>query len=274
MDSSQIKEHWSKWANQFKTDLKATTHTDTIKKLEINALFRAIKRNGQDQTSSEILEVGCGNGYNCLSLAELLPGFKFTGIDYVPEMIDNARKLKSNHPELANRVNFQIGDVLRLHEQKDMLREYDFIFTDRCLINLNTSDLQIEALEQLIKKLKSRGYLLVLENSEKTYRRQNDCREAVGLPKRKPAEYNLFINEEIFLGAAQKKMELLHIEDFGSLHDILLYVLVPMINGGIVDYQHPIVNAAADLTVSMSEKYGNAFGDFGQNRLYVFKKRA
>jgi SAM-dependent methyltransferase len=272
MDSTQIKEHWLKLATQFKTDLKATTHTDTIKKLEIHALYLAIKRAGMDRAAADVLEIGCGNGYNCLSLAELLPHFNFTGLDYVLDMVENAKKLQLDLPALSSRINFQVGDVLHLADHKGIKNQYDIVFTDRCLINLNTTALQLAAFDQLAAKVKKGGYLLILENSERNYRRQNDCREAVGLPRRTPAEYNLFIDEEAFLGHAKKLLKLIHVDDFGSLHDIILYVLVPMINGGTVDYKHPMVKAAAQLSVSISDQYGNAFGDFGQNRLFVFHK--
>jgi len=49
-------------------------------------------------------------------------------------------------------------------------------------------------------------------------------------------------------------------------------VLVPMITDGNVDYEHPIVAAVTKLLLSNPEEFGNSFGDFGQNRLYVFKK--
>mgnify|MGYP001569402783 CR=1 FL=1 len=272
MDSTQIKEHWSKLAAQFKTDLKATTHTDTIKKLEIHALYRAIKKMGAESATFDILEVGCGNGYNCFALAELLTTSNFTGIDYVAEMVESAQKLKIDSSIDSSRINFYAGDVLRLADQKDIKAQYDIVFTDRCLINLNTKALQCAALDQLSAKVKNGGYLLILENSDRTYQRQNDCRQAVGLPRRTPAEYNLFINEEDFLGHAQKALKLIGVDDFGTLHDIVLYVLVPMINGGAVDYKHPLVNAAAELSVSMADQHGSAFGDFGQNRLFVFHK--
>ena len=81
-------------------------------------------------------------------------------------------------------------------------------------------------------------------------------------------------------GLAAAGFTLLAEEDIVSLHDLLLYVLVPMINGGTVDYGHPLVDAAAQLQIAagaagLDGAAGLAgFGGFGQNRLYVCRKDA
>jgi predicted O-methyltransferase YrrM len=273
MDLKKIKQHWEKWAQEFETDLRATTKTPTIKQLEIDAIYRAIKKTHFfDTKDAKILEVGCGNGYNCFALSELLPDFNFTGVDYVPEMIENAKKIQNKASLKYSPITFKVTDVLNLVSEKELKSRYDIIFTDRCIINLNTPELQIKAFEQLSKKVSKDGYLIILENFVQNYKRQNDCRKSVGLPERIPAEYNLFIDENTFLLKMKERMKLIHSDDFGSLHDILLYVLVPMINMGEIDYEHPLVKAATELSVSILEKYDNPFGSFGQNRLFLFRK--
>lgn len=272
MDLDGIKKQWEKWAREFETDLRATTKTPTIKKLEINALYKAIqKTHFFGMKNIEVLEVGCGNGYNCFALSELLPDFNFTGVDYVPNMVENAKNLQSSKPEYS-RITFQVGDILSLENNKDIKDKFHIVFTDRCIINLNTIDLQLKAFDQLSKKVKQDGYLIILENIIQNYKRQNDCREVVGLPRRIPARYNLFIDEDIFLAHAKKSKKIVSIDDFGSLHDIILYVLIPMINDGEIDYNHPLVKAATEVSVSISGKYDNPFGNFGQNRLFLFHK--
>ena len=56
------------------------------------------------------------------------------------------------------------------------------------------------------------------------------------------------------------------------MHDVILYTLVPMVNGGDVDYDHPLVQAAANLVNAGGEELMNSFGDFGQNKLFILKK--
>jgi hypothetical protein len=141
------------------------------------------------------------------------------------------------------------------------------------LINLDSDELQKQAISALAKVLPSGGYLIMIENSQQTYGKQNWARELVDLPPRKPAEFNHFIDEEAILPHLRTTdLELLNVEDFISLHDLVLYVLVPAINGGVVDYQHPLVQAATRLNIAVSSKFPGTLGDFGQNRLFLCRK--
>ena len=53
-----------------------------------------------------------------------------------------------------------------------------------------------------------------------------------------------------------------------------LTVIVPMLNGGVVDYDHPLVKVATDLSIAVSAEEKNSFGSYGQNRLYKCRKLA
>ena len=271
MKLEDIKSHWEKWAKEYETNLRATTKTSTIKKLEINAIYHAIHSTPFSKGKDiDVLEVGCGNGYNCFALSELLEGFFFTGVDYVEDMVNNANKIKLDNQPKYQRVDFQVGDLLNLNNHENLKESYHFVFTDRCIINLNIVELQLKAMDQLTQKVREGGYLIILENIDQTYQLQNNLREAIGLPRRNSASFNLFIDEDRFLDHAAKSLELISIDDFGSLHDIVLYVLTPMVNNGEADYDHPMVKAATELSLATSGKYG--FGNFGQNRLYLFNK--
>jgi hypothetical protein len=113
----------------------------------------------------------------------------------------------------------------------------------------------------------------MIENSQATYDHQNRYRELLGLPPRIPAAFNLFLDEqELFAHVPVAGLELVEIEDFISLHDLVLYVLVPAITNGTVDYEHPLVEAATKLSVEVSATTPSAFGAAGQNRLYAFRR--
>lgn len=272
MDLSEIEQHWKNWAREFKTDIRATTKTRTIKELEISALYQAFKKTPFFlQTNGHILEVGCGNGHNCFRLFDLIPNFAFTGVDFIPEMISSANEIKNSNPKYGT-MNFFIGNVLALDDCIGLEDQYQIVFTDRCLINLNTHELQLNALDQLYRKTAEGGYIVLIENVNETYSKQNHLRESVGLKQRTPDKFNLFINESRFLSHAEKRLTLVAVEDFASLHDLVLYVLGPMLNDGNVDYDSPMVLATMKLLLSIPEEFRNMFGDFGQNRLYLFKK--
>lgn len=273
MQLDDIRAHWQSWAHKYGTDLRATTKGTTAKIMEIDALTRAMREIAQERGDSlNILEAGCGNGKNCLSLLDVLEHAHFTGFDFIPEMIDAANAVRLELPRnSADRLKFQTGDVLAMDFP---VASYDVVFTDRCLINLNTDELQQRAVASLAQLVKPGGYLLMIENSQATYSRQNLARQAVGLPPRTPDAFNRFIDENSLIPFLPNAgLELLVIEDFISLHDLALYILVPMLNGGKVDYAHPVVAAATQLNTALSAVAPNSIGAWGQNRLYKCRRK-
>lgn len=271
LNLEEIRSHWKDWAEKYGKELRATTKTSTLKEIEVDALTRALRSIEVEKGNKlSILEMGCGNGQNCLRLSRLFPGASFTGIDFIREMVDAANSLKKESETPDARVLFREGNVLDLDLPHS---SFDVIFTDRCLINLNTDSLQQQAIKSLSDRLKDGGYLLMIENSKQTYDDQNKARELVELPPRTPAEFNHFFNEDTLLPYfASIGLELYDVEDFISIHDLVLYVLVPMLNGGVVDYEHPIVQAATKLNIALSSIRPDGLGKFGQNRLFKCRK--
>ncbi|MDF1642008.1 methyltransferase domain-containing protein [Thalassolituus oleivorans] len=272
MDLDQIEAHWTKWAKEFQQDIRATTKTRTIKYLEVDALYRAIKKTEFfSRGDAKVLEVGCGNGHNCFMLAKVLPRFSFTGVDFILDMVNSALEIRNSSTDYSG-MNFFQGNVLKLDECENIADQYDIVFTDRCLINLNTHELQRSALDQLYEKVAPGGYLILIENVQSTYERQNIVRKSSGLEPRTPDSFNLFIDEESFLRHAKTLFSLLAVEDFAALHDLVLYVLQPMMNGGKINYEDPMIQSVTDLLLAMPDNMRSDFGSFGQNRLYFFKK--
>lgn len=268
----QIHEHWKNWAVTYGTDLRATTKTGTAKLIELAELAKTISSLKESlPINANILEIGCGNGHNLFSLYEVFPEYTYEGVDFIDEMISSAEQLRQSKLIEKESINFSVGNVLNL---ECLSEQYDLIFTVRCLINLNTDILQMNAIANIAEKIKSGGYILMLENSTGSYSRQNYLRTLGGLEKREPAEFNHFMNEELVnnqlnsLGFFKVKSNC-----FSTLHDVVLYVLLPMINGGKVDYENPIVEAAAKLSSALTENGDEMLGDYGQNRLYLYRKQ-
>ncbi len=275
MNDSEIRKHWQNWAQEYGTGLRATTKRPSAKELEIDALARHFRTVAVPERSFDVLEVGCGNGHNLLALAELFPQAQFTGVDYVPEMIAATKtSLKGLPPSTADRIRLHVGDVLDLSAIGGLLPQYDVVFTDRCLINLNTAQKQTLAIEELGRRLKPTGSLILIENSLQTYESQNDCREILGLHRRVPEKFNLFFDETVILPHLHQLFHSVDIEDFISFHDLVLYVLTPLLCNGKVDHSHPLVEAAKKLNITISQSRPSAFGCFGQNRLYHCRRHA
>ena len=274
MNLQEIQAHWQDWARRSGTDITATTKTQTIKYLEIDALSRAFRMAGHlPDHAFSVLEVGCGNGHNCVELARQWPQAQFTGVDYILEMTASASAL-SKAAGVEARTCFYTGNALELSQSTDLAASYDIVFSDRLIINMNTRELQRKTVIEMARKVAPGGLLMIIENFYDTYDQQNLCRTLVGLEPRKPMEFNLFMRgADLDQDAAGEGFEKISLENFGSLHDLILYVLVPSINGGVVDYSHPMVEKATSLSAAISAQTPNAFGAFGQNQLHVYRKR-
>ena len=272
MELDEIKKHWDENAKKNKTALSSTTKTTTIKQLEIDAFSRVIRQLCDDEAPKSLVEVGCGNGHNLFGLAELFPNFNFVGLDYSDEMIQAAKILNNKHSDY--KISFNVADVLKLEDSGLDDSSYDFVITDRMLINLNSWDLQRKALFNLISILKPSGYLVLIENFVGSYTNQNQLRKLIGLPSREPDAYNKFLSESDFESFVKNemKLEIILSKNFASLHDILLYVLLPHYNSGQVSYDHPLMETVTQLLKNIPDEFSESFGQFGQNNLYVLRR--
>lgn len=272
MEADEVRQHWQNWARTYGTDVRATTRSATAKALELEVLHRRLAGLTASNSEPWILEVGCGNGVNCIELAKSLPQGRFDGVDYVSEMVRHAAAVAADEG-LSGRTRFFEGDAGQLDKMAVLRTSYDVVFTDRCLINLKPVAAQKHTISLLADRVCDGGHLLMIENSTTTHGLQNRCRNLLGLESRAPADFNLFLDEsEIRPHLRSAGLTLLETEDFGSLHDLLLYVLLPSVNDGKIEYEHPLVAAAAKLTMSLSSERPGAFGEFGQNRLFICRK--
>lgn len=272
MDPIKNRTHWENWAKEYKDDLRATTKGKTLKDLELFHLISVLADDPAAQLPKKVLECGCGNGFNLLRVAEIFPHYVCTGFDFVEEMVENARKnlskLEQKNQKYIN-VKFEIGDLRKV---EDFEFGWDCIFTVRTLINLASLQEQLEAVSSMMRMLAPQGMLVLIENCIDSYNLQNHLREVLGLKPRTPAEFNIFVQErELIKHAESIGLKTKIFKNIGSLHDILLYVLLPKIYGDI-DYQHPLVEEAKNLEINLKNYSDNLLGSVGQVSLFVFQK--
>src|SRR4051812_10898220 len=98
-------------------------------------------------------------------------------------MITGAQENRAASPT-AERVRFFVGDAVGVGGIDGLQATYDIVFTDRCLLNLDSVDLQKHAISALATKGRTGGHLLMIENSTATYGRQNHYRELLGMAPR------------------------------------------------------------------------------------------
>lgn len=250
----EIRGFWNEQARRHRHDLAASTPDPLAKELELQALQRAL------DSDSDVLEVGCGNGYNLFRLSGSLQK-RLAGIDFAPDMITAAREAASERED-GDRFRFDVRSVL---DDLESLGKFPQIFTDRCLINLPSLDLQLKAVENLLRILQPGGRLVLVESALQGQERLNDLRERVGLKRIPYHWHNTYLDETEFLKALSSHVKLVTVDHFASLYFLISRVFNAKLTpaGQEPDYLAEINKIACALP---------SIGELGPLRLYLFVK--
>jgi ubiquinone/menaquinone biosynthesis C-methylase UbiE len=262
---SDIKRYWEDRASQNTASPTATTNDLHLRNLEIKTFIETLNNIGL-QANSKILDVGCGDGYSTIETAISVAKSSFFGIDYSQNMIAQAKsRLEKQPKELRERVQFSVGDLTKLD---DVLKEsiYDVVLSDRCLINLESSASQYDAIEQIANHIKPGGYYLAIENFIEGHNNMNDARRSMGLSEISVRWHNLFFNENEFIQKTQSLFESIEFRDFASSYYFatrVIYSAMCKRHNAEPDYNHTIHQLAPDLPWS---------GKFSPIRMVILRK--
>lgn len=253
---TEIKAFWNEQAEKHASDLAATNPDPLAKELELEALQTAL------DPERRTLEAGCGNGYNLFALSSSISG-ELVGFDYAPEMIraatDRLQQMATNPG-----ISFHVANIV---EDLGFLGQFDQIFTDRCLINLPSLELQLEAVANLSSLLHDGGRLVLVESTWQGQERLNSLREQAGLEPIPYHWHNLYLDEELFLRGIPSSLELVEVNNFSSLYFVASRVFNAKLTpeGEQPDYLSEINKIARTLP---------SFGDYGPLKLFSFRKIA
>lgn len=260
-----IKEYWEERAKQNATTPEATTNDLYLRELEISTLVKTLGGLGL-ATGGTVLDVGCGDGYTTVAVAEALTELRFTGIDYSENMIAIGRQRISEKPQLKDRVTFGVGDATNLSPACGDLT-YDAVTSDRCLINLESKEHQGRAIAQVARHTKPGGYYIAIENFSEGQNEMNRLRASVGLPEIPIRWHNLFFDEAEFTRVAESYFEAIEFKDFSSSYYFatrVIYSAMCQMRGETPDYRHEIHQLAVNLPW---------FGQFSPIRMAVMRRK-
>ena len=157
---------------------------------EIGLISRRIGEN------SKILDAGCGEGEGTLAYSAI-PGVVVHAIDF------SETRLSLANQRLSGRKNVVLKQV-DLSTEFALDSDYDFIISQRFLINLMEWPLQQSVLLRLMNCLKPGGRLLMMEGSQQGVNSLNDLRVALGLKPIPVRWHNLFFDDEALVDFMQR----------------------------------------------------------------------
>lgn len=184
-----VRDHYAKQAKKWGDSKLSTMEDANIRDKEVEKILAALRGLKDRLKNPAVLEVGCGNGYTAEQIIKEL-GLPLTCIDFSEELLALARRRR-----LAN-VSFSQGDVRYLEFKDDA---FDMVFTERCLINLDSWEKQKKALAEVRRVLKPGALFLMIEAFTDGWGNLNKAREDVGLASIPQPFHNVFFDKQKFL---------------------------------------------------------------------------
>jgi ubiquinone/menaquinone biosynthesis C-methylase UbiE len=246
--NEEIKKYWEERAKQNYQKNTATTDDVHLRNLEISTLIETI-RQLKSKNYKKVLDIGCGDGFSTLNIAHQFPEYFFSGMDFSKTMIEIAKKNLESHKELKNNVIFFVGDVTKLN---DVLSDskFDIVISDRCLINLESSQYQYNAISEISNHLTENGYFIAIENFIEGQNCMNNARKIMGLPEIPIRWHNKYFIEDEFLNMTNNFFTQVIIKDFSSSYYFatrIIYSKMCQMRGETPDYNHEIHQLAVNL---------------------------
>jgi len=139
--------------------------------------------------SSRILDAGCGEGEGVLVYAEI-PDVTIDAADFSETRLRMAaERLKDKRNVSFKKIDFT--------ETVALEPNFDYVISQRFLINILDWDEQKVVLLRLMNLLVPNGHLLLMEGSKKAVDELNEFRAFFGLPPINVKWHNLFLDDEL-----------------------------------------------------------------------------
>jgi len=261
----EIKKFWDERAKHYASSPSATTEDIFLRELEIHTIIQTI--HGINLHGGHLLDIGCGDGYSTLRIAEAIPTLSFLGLDYSENMIKIAHERLEACPELKHRIRFIVGDVAELKQVCNNMF-FDLVVTDRCLINLESTEAQFQAISEIAAHIKPDSYYIAIENFIEGHNNMNNARHSVGLPEIPIRWHNLYFKEHEFVHNIERFFKVLEFKDFSSSYYFatrVIYAKMCQMRGEEPNYNHEIHQIAVKLPWT---------GQFSPIKLVVLKRKA
>jgi ubiquinone/menaquinone biosynthesis C-methylase UbiE len=260
LNAEQVREYWTSQAVLHRQSPSASWSDHSVVEMEIREMSQRL------DPGDRVLDVGCANGYSTVSYARA-KAISIRGIDYIPEMIAQANARLASEPRLAGSVEFAVGNILELGEAAET---YDKLIVTRVIINLDSWETQVRALEECARVLKPGGLLLLSEATVQGWTKLNEFRAEWGLEPIPMPPFNRYIDQARLVAAVNPRLELLEIADFASTYYVGTRVLKPLLAR-----MTGTISRVADPDMHWN-RWMSALppaGDYGTQKLLILRRR-
>lgn len=256
----QIRDFWREQALEHGQSHKASWSDQRVIDLEVATILKFLEDNDR------VLDVGCANGYSTVQFASQ-KAIAIRGLDFTPEMIEQAQqRLADIADKLVGTVSFGVDDITSLSERADT---YDKVVCIRVIINLREWSRQVQGLGECARVLKPGGILLLSEATLQGWNQLNKFRREWGLPDIPMPPFNQYLDQDQVIQALDHQLRLVEIVNFASTYYVGTRVLKPLLIkalGTEIDVANP------DMEWNRWMSQLPAWGDYGVQKLFVFKK--
>ncbi|HUS38872.1 MAG TPA: class I SAM-dependent methyltransferase [Pirellulales bacterium] len=260
-DLAQIRGFWAEQAQQHGTSHAASWSDSHVIDLEIAKIAEYL------EAGDRVLDIGCANGFSTIQLAQRA-SIHIQGLDYVPEMICQARERLTTVPDsVRSRTSFDVGDITGLDVTTG---SFDKTIVIRVVINLENWENQQRGLREAMRTVRPGGLLLLSEATIQGHQKLNAFRSEWGLgPIPEPA-FNCYLDEDAVCKVLDTEAELVEIANFASTYFVGTRVIKPLI-AQLVNRDQVVADPDTDWNRWFATL--PAAGDYGTQKLFVFRKR-
>jgi ubiquinone/menaquinone biosynthesis C-methylase UbiE len=257
----EIRNFWTQQAKEHGTAPAASWSDVYAIHLEIDTILKYLN------DGENVIDVGCANGYSTVQFASQKK-IDIKGVDYIPEMIDQAKlRLSEISPNLLGSVKFDVDDIMKLKEPDDT---YDKVIVIRVVINLESWENQLSGLKECVRILRPGGQLLLSEATLQGWKKLNQFRLEWGLSEIPMPSFNNYLDQEKVIDSLSRSCQCLGVNNFSSAYFVGTRILKPLISESM---QNKINVAQPDMEWNRFWSMAPAWGDYGTQKLFVFEKK-
>jgi ubiquinone/menaquinone biosynthesis C-methylase UbiE len=200
--------HYRQIAQTFGPSARSTMEDDFVREKEVEWILSYRNLLGlQKRRPLHILDVGCGNGYTLAKLCDGASSDHVTGLDFSEELLDITRERNLPNCTLVK------GDVRQLQFEDET---FDYVYTERCLINILDPQEQIMAIREIARVLKTGGDYLMIECFTDGLANNNKARADCGLAAIPEAHHNRYFEKDSVFNTVRDIFELVDLREFGD----------------------------------------------------------